>query len=231
MNLCETGAGLSSARSQRPASGTDKRKGGRYCLEITETLYVATGEEWRAWLEANHDKKTEIWLIYYKLGSGKPRIPYKDAVEEALCFGWIDGIVRRIDEEKYVQRFTPRKKGSNWSELNISIAETMIELGRMAPAGLSAYKRGLEDNPQEKREKRALRDIMPADLSNALKKDHVTAENFEKLAPSYRRRCAQYVNDAKRPETRQERIDEILTQAAENKKVDWMRRKSPVTDL
>ncbi len=118
-------------------------------MEIGDTLYVATREEWRSWLEINHDKITDIWLIYYKAGSGKPRIPYRHAVEEALCFGWINGIVRRIDEEKYAQRFTPRKKGSNWSELNISIAETMIESGRMTQPGLSAYIKGLEDNPQE----------------------------------------------------------------------------------
>lgn len=200
-------------------------------MEIGDTLYVATREEWRAWLEANHDMIQEIWLIYYKAGSGKPRIPYGDAVEEALCFGWIDGIVRGIDEKKYVQRFTPRKKGSNWSDLNISIAENMIALGRMAPTGLAAYKRGLEDNPQEKREKRTSRDIMPGDLLQALKNDLMTAENFEKFAPSYQKHCARYVNDAKRPETRQKRIDEIVILAAENKKVDWMRRKSTATDL
>jgi uncharacterized protein YdeI (YjbR/CyaY-like superfamily) len=202
----------------------------RGSMEIGDTLYVATREEWRAWLELNHKKITDIWLIYYKAGSGKPRIPYRHAVEEALCFGWIDGIARSIDSEKYAQRFTPRKKGSNWSDLNISIAETMIELGRMYPAGLSAYKRGLEDNPREKREQRALLDIMPEDLSNALKNNPVTAENFKSFAPSYQRQCARYVNDAKRPETRQRRIDAILVEAAENKKVDWMRRKSPISE-
>jgi uncharacterized protein YdeI (YjbR/CyaY-like superfamily) len=200
-------------------------------MEIGDTLYVATREEWRSWLEINHDQITDIWLIYYKAGSGKPRIPYRHAVEEALCFGWIDGIVRRIDEEKYSQRFTPRKKGSNWSDLNISIAESMIKSGRMTQSGLSAYIKGLEDNPQAEREKRVLRDIIPVDLLNALKNDQVAKENFEKFAPSYQRHCARYVNDAKRPETRQKRIDEILAEAAENKKVDWMKRKSPVKDL
>lgn len=199
-------------------------------MEIGEKLYVATRDEWRAWLEINHDKMTDIWLVYYKAGSGKPRIPYRQAVEEALCFGWIDGIVRSIDEEKYVQRFTPRKKGSNWSELNLSIAKTMIETGRMTPAGLSAYKKGLEGNPKEKREKDALSDIIPGDLSGALNNDRVAAENFEKFAPSYRRHCARYVNDAKRPETRRKRINEVRGKAAENKKVDWMKPKSRATD-
>lgn len=200
-------------------------------MEIGDTLYVATREEWRAWLEANHDTVQEIWLTYYKAGSGKPRIPYREVVEEALCFGWIDGIVRGIDEKKYVQRLTPRKKGSNWSDLNISIAENMIALGKMTPAGLAAYKRGLEDNPQEKREKRVSRDIMPEDLLQALKNDRVTADNFENFVSSYQKHCARYVNDAKRPETRQKRINEIVTLAAINKKVDWMKPKSSTTDL
>jgi uncharacterized protein YdeI (YjbR/CyaY-like superfamily) len=199
-------------------------------VDIGDTLYVATREEWRAWLDINHDKMTDVWLIYYKAGSGKSRIPYSHAVEEALCFGWIDGIVRSIDEEKYAQRFTPRKKGSNWSDLNISKAETLIQMGRMTPAGLSAYKKGLEDNTPEKRKERASRDIMPADLSSALKNDRVAGENFEKFAQSYQRHCYRYVNDAKRPEIRRQRIDEILAVAAENKKIDFMRPKNRATD-
>ncbi len=85
-------------------------------MDSAEMVYCATREEWRDWLEGNHDKCKGIWLIYYKKGSGKPRVPYDDAVEEALCFGWIDSTVKRIDEEKYAQQFTPRKPDSGWSE-------------------------------------------------------------------------------------------------------------------
>ncbi len=187
-------------------------------MEIGDTLYVATAEEWRAWLEANHDKKTEIWLIYYKLGSNKPRIPYKDAVEEALCFGWIDGIVKPIDAKKYTQRFSPRKKDSNWSELNISIVEKLIVQRRMAEPGLRAYETGLAYNTLEKRAAKALHDIVPDDLLSALKNNPKAYENFSRFPASGRKMIARFVNDAKRSETRQKRIDEAVAMAAENKK-------------
>jgi len=87
-------------------------------MKITKTLYVTTRDEWRSWLEKNHKSEKEIWLIYYKKHTGKPRIPYDDAVEEALCFGWIDSIIKRIDEKKYAQKFSPRKQNSVWSDLN-----------------------------------------------------------------------------------------------------------------
>lgn len=188
-------------------------------MEITETLYAATREEWRSWLEANHDKKTEIWLIYYKAGSGKPRIPYKDAVEEALCFGWIDGIVKQIDAEKYTQRYSPRKPDGNWSELNISIVERLIGQGLMAEPGLKAYRTGLAYNTPEKRAAKAHRDIVPDDLLSALKKKPVAFEYFSRLPPSSKKISARFVNDAKRSETRQKRIDEVVALAAENKRI------------
>ncbi len=109
-------------------------------MDSAEMVYCATREEWRDWLEGNHDKCKGIWLIYYKKGSGKPRVPYDDAVEEALCFGWIDSTVRRIDEEKYAQRFTPRKPDSGWSELNMRRMEQLIKEGRMTEAGLAKYR-------------------------------------------------------------------------------------------
>lgn len=187
-------------------------------MEIGETLYVATGEEWRAWLESNHDKKTEIWLIYYKQGSGKPRIPYKDAVEEALCYGWIDGIVKPIDAEKYTQRYSPRKKDSNWSELNISIVEKLIGQRRMAEPGLKAYEIGLAYNTPEKRAAKALQDIVPDDLLSALKKSPKAFYNFSHFPQSSRKMLARFVNMAKMSETRQKRIDEVVAMAAENKR-------------
>ena len=100
-------------------------------------IYVSTREDWRAWLEENHDREKEIWLIYYKKPSGKPRVAYDDAVEEALCFGWIDSTIRKLDEDRYMQKFTPRNPGSVWSELNKRRVEKMIREGRMTQAGLS----------------------------------------------------------------------------------------------
>ncbi|VVB83023.1 Uncharacterised protein [uncultured archaeon] len=110
-------------------------------MEIGKTLYVANRKEWRDWLKKNHDKEKEIWLIYYKKISKKPRIPYDDAVEEALCFGWIDSILKSIDEEKYAQRFTPRRLKSNLSELNRKRIVNLIANKKMTSHGLKAVEK------------------------------------------------------------------------------------------
>ncbi len=102
-----------------------------------DTLYVRTREEWRAWLEENHGKRDGIWLLYPKKHTGKPRIPYADAVEEALCFGWIDSTAKRIDDDTYAQRFSKRRKGSPFSQPNIERMRRLIREGRMTPAGLA----------------------------------------------------------------------------------------------
>src|SRR4030042_4761773 len=106
-------------------------------------LYFTKREEWRKWLEKNHSSCEEVWLRYYKKPSGKPRIPYTDAVEEALCFGWIDGKIKRINEDNYIQRFTPRRKGSRWSKYNIDRVQKLIREGLMTPAGLKVYQEAL----------------------------------------------------------------------------------------
>src|SRR5438128_11402884 len=106
-------------------------------MESRKTLYVASRAEWRAWLAKHHQSETEVWLIYYKKPSGRPRIPYDDAVEEALCFGWIDSIVKRIDDAKFAQKFTPRKDWTKWSELNKRRVRKLIREGNMTEAGLA----------------------------------------------------------------------------------------------
>ena len=93
--------------------------------------------EWRDWLSQHGQSETEVWLIYYRKDSGRPRIPYDDAVEEALCFGWIDSIVKRMDDEKFAQKFTPRRYGSRWSELNVRRVRKLMKEGRMTEAGLA----------------------------------------------------------------------------------------------
>ena len=103
-------------------------------------LYIKSREEWHSWLEENTSTTREVWLIFYKKGSDKPRIPYNDAVEEALCFGWIDGKIKRINEQFFIQRFTPRRRGSRLSKYNIERVEKLIKEGRMKPAGLQAFK-------------------------------------------------------------------------------------------
>src|SRR5256885_14789235 len=106
-------------------------------MKISKTLYVTSRDDWRAWLEKNHETEKEVWLIYYKKHTNRPRIPYDDAVEEALCFGWIDSIVQKIDDERYAQKFTPRKSSSKWSESNKRRVRKLLQEGRMTQAGLA----------------------------------------------------------------------------------------------
>lgn len=108
-----------------------------FMKNITKTLYVKNRNEWRKWLEKHHNKEPEIWLIYYRKATGKPSIPYNDAVEEALCFGWIDSLEKGIDEERFAQRFTPRKTNSPWSQTNKERVQRLIKLGKMTSAGLA----------------------------------------------------------------------------------------------
>lgn len=117
-------------------------------MKMNKTLYVTNRDDWRAWLNKNHKTEKEVWLIYYKNHTGKPTIPYDVAVEEALCFGWIDSIVKRIDDERYMQKFTPRKTNSNWSELNKKRVKKMIKEGRMTEAGMAKINTGaFKSNP------------------------------------------------------------------------------------
>ena len=113
-------------------------------MEIGETLYVTTGEEFRKWLEQNHKSKKEIWLIQYKKATKKPSINYVEAVEEALCFGWIDGLEKSMDAERYALRFSPRRPKSNWTETNKERARRLIAEGKMTEAGRAALPHDLK---------------------------------------------------------------------------------------
>jgi uncharacterized protein YdeI (YjbR/CyaY-like superfamily) len=123
-------------------------------MEITKTYYAKNRAQWRTWLEKNHAKAKEIWLIYYKKGSGKPRIPYYDAVDEALCFGWIDGTVKTIDAQKYAQRFTPRRKRSSWSATNAARYRALLKSGLVAEAGKLAFAAKVRIEPKADGSKR-----------------------------------------------------------------------------
>ncbi|MFH1391689.1 MAG: YdeI/OmpD-associated family protein [Candidatus Diapherotrites archaeon] len=186
--------------------------------EITETQYFTNRKEWRKWLRKNHAKKKEVWLIYYKVSSCKPRIPYDDAVEEAICFGWIDSIVKSIDDEKYCQRYTPRNKKSIWSELNLERVKKMIKQKKMTKIGFEKLGNALETGPSIKR----ITPKVPADLEKALSKNKKALGNFEKFAPSNKRHYIWWIEEAKRPETRERRIKRVIGFSKENKKLGEM---------
>lgn len=191
-------------------------------MKDDKQFYAATREEWREWLMQNYDKSEGIWLIYYKKGSGKPRVPYDDAVEEALCFGWIDSTVRSIDEEKYAQRFTPRNPDSGWSELNIRRMETLIKDGRVTEAGLAKFK----DPAAHRSTTRDLDYVTPPGFAEALEKEPKALAYFNKLPPSQTKLYFRWINDAKREATKQKRIIEAITLLSEGKKLSdkWFNR-------
>lgn len=179
-------------------------------------LFAKDRHEWRAWLEKNHVTKKEIWLVFYKKHTGKTGVAYLDALEEALCFGWIDGPLKRIDDEKHTIKFTPRRKNSMWAESNIKRAQKMIELGKMTPAGLEKFKG---------HENRKIPQVieMPADLDKVLKANKRAWENFQKFPPSHRKHYFWWILSSKKPETRKRRIMEVVKMAEINRKLVWER--------
>ena len=181
---------------------------------ITELIYFPERERWRKWLEKNHAKKKDVWILYYRKDSGKKRIPYDDAVEEAICFGWIDTTVKKVDHESFAQRFTPRNPKSNWSETNLMRARKMILEGKMAKAGFEKLGDALEKKITKKNAA-----SIPKDLKEALRKKPKALENFMKYPPSHKRHYLWWLADAKKPETRKRRIKKIIGFALENRKL------------
>ncbi|HEV8379977.1 MAG TPA: YdeI/OmpD-associated family protein [Gemmatimonadales bacterium] len=177
-------------------------------MKIGKTLYVKNRKEWRSWLAEHHKTASEIWLIYYKKTSGKPRIPYNDAVDEALCYGWIDSLVKPLDAHKYAQRYSPRKKTSRLSDMNRERVRRLIKSGRMTKAGLAA----IEHTGQRSA-------TLPADILARLKRDPTTWKNFQKFPASYKRIRIGWIDAARqRREAFEQRLRYFLKMTAQNKR-------------
>jgi uncharacterized protein YdeI (YjbR/CyaY-like superfamily) len=185
-------------------------------MDITEAIYLRSRARWRAWLKANHTSKREVWLIYYKQGTGKPRVPYGDVVEEALCFGWIDTTVKTIDAERYAQRFTPRKPGSNWSASNLMRVERLVEAGLMTPAGAVHIPSPTKAKAFHAKHRKRLTGttVAPADLARALRAHAKAAAQWTVLTPGYRRLFVRWITDAKQEATRARRIGATVAKLA-----------------
>lgn len=173
-------------------------------------LYLKTREEWREWLSLNHGKESAIWLIFYRKGSGKTTLDYEESVEEALCFGWIDSIIKNLDHESYLRKFTPRKPDSKWSDLNKKRVQKMIEQGLMTPVGQSSIDTAMESGVWYKADRPQFGPDIPVELQDALKGNIKAKKFFEQLAPSYRKQYIGWIQTARRPETRRHRIEESL---------------------
>ncbi len=173
-------------------------------MKITQIFEAADRESWRRWLEEHGSTQAEVWLVYYKAGSGKTAISYQDSLEEALCFGWVDSLIQKIDEEKYARKFTPRRAGSKWSELNKHLVARLIQEGRMTEAGLAKVEFVVEEAPKARPKRPPL--PLPDWLKEELMKNPLAWENFQKLPASHQRNYIGWISDAKREETRQKRI-------------------------
>jgi uncharacterized protein YdeI (YjbR/CyaY-like superfamily) len=183
------------------------------------TENFADRDKWRAWLAENYQTEKELWLIFHKKHTGKPGLTHVEAVEEALCFGWIDGILKRIDDEKHTIRFSPRRRNSIWSEHNKKRIRKLIKEGRMTNAGLAKVREAKANGQWDKAAQREDTALVPAELAEALAGNERARLNFEGLAPSYRRQFIYWVAIAKRDETRRKRIEETIRLLVRNRKL------------
>ena len=185
--------------------------------EEPEYFYPPTQQAWRDWLQENHDSKQCVWVIYYKKSTGIPSISWSEAVDEALCFGWIDSTVRPIEEGKFRQYFTRRKPGSTWSKINKEKIVQLIAEGRMTEAGLASIETAKQNGSwtilDEVEEL-----IIPADLEDAFHKYPGSKDFFLSLSKSVRKMMLSWIVLAKQAETRQKRIEEIAIQAGQKQK-------------
>jgi len=179
-----------------------------YAVKVGKTFYAKNRMEWRCWLAKHHQSANEIWLIYYKKASGKPRIPYNDAVDEALCYGWIDSLLKPIDAHKYAQRHSPRKQTSRLSDMNRERVRRLIKAGRMTKAGLVAIEHTGKGSAK-----------LPADIVARLKQDPVTWRNFQKFPASYKRIRVGWIAAARhRREVFEQRLRYFFKMTKQNKR-------------
>jgi uncharacterized protein YdeI (YjbR/CyaY-like superfamily) len=182
-----------------------------------DIFYPTDRKTWRCWLEENHDKKTSVWLLYYKKKSDKPTVSYTDAVDEALCFGWIDSKQKPIDEFSYMQFFSRRKEKSVWSKVNKEKVARLMEAGLMAKAGMDVIARAKSNGSWSILDSAEALEI-PDDLEQAFSKQPAAKSFFLSLSKSDKRNILQWLVLAKRPETRQKRISEIFESAERGQK-------------
>ena len=184
---------------------------------MLETVDVGSVAGWHSWLEKNHTAKRGVWLVFHRPDSGVSSIAYGEALDEALAYGWIDSVIMRIDESKYARKFTPRRPYSIWSSLNIARVARLSKEGKMTRWGLDAFaKRTDEVSVLERINAEGVK--IPLDLKNALRKNRKAWTNFERMAPSHRKRYLIWITGAKRPETRQRRISEAVVLITQNVK-------------
>jgi uncharacterized protein YdeI (YjbR/CyaY-like superfamily) len=189
-----------------------------------EPTFFATPADFRTWLERHHESQSELIVGFHKRGSGRPSISWPEAVGQALCFGWIDGVRRRINDSSYSIRFTPRKARSTWSAVNIKRMKELVEEGLVAPAGLAAFERRADDRSAiySYEQRKAAR--LEPDHERRLRTDERAWAFFEAQPPSYRRAAIHWVTSAKKPVTRERRLTQLIECSAAGRTVPPLRR-------
>jgi len=181
-------------------------------LKTVKTFVARTAGQWREWLDEHHDSESEVWLIFYKQHTGLASIAYEDAVNEALCFGWVDSLIKRLDDSRYARKFTPRKANSRWSATNRKRYAELKASGELKPAGIDRGPtgRGYDTRP-------SLPSTVPPYIQAALRKHPAALRTFDGLAPSHRRRYVGWIDSAKQEETKARRLKEAIRLLAAGK--------------
>ncbi|MBI2896143.1 MAG: YdeI/OmpD-associated family protein [Deltaproteobacteria bacterium] len=192
-----------------------------------ETTFFATQSGFRRWLEKNHDRASELWVGLHRRATGRPSITWPEAVDEALCFGWIDGKREGIDERSYRIRFTPRKAGSNWSVVNIERAKQLIDLGSMQPAGLRAFEKRTAEKAAAYAYEQRHGSVLDPDDQKRLRASDKAWDFFQAQPPWYRRTAIYWVVSAKREETRRKRLATLIEDSAAGRPIAPLARKAP----
>ena len=186
--------------------------------EKTAPLFFPTQSSFRKWLKKNHDKAKELLVGFYKVNSGKPSMTWSGSVDEAICFGWIDGVRRSIDVERYSIRFTPRKPGSIWSAINIQKVQDLSKKGMMHPAGMAAFAKREERKSAIYAYEKAPESFSD-DFFQRFKSNKKAWQFFENMAPSYKRSAIHWVMNAKQERTKLKRLDELITDSESARKI------------
>ena len=184
-----------------------------------EPTFFATPGEFRAWLDANHEAAPELLVGFHRTSSDLPSMTWPESVDQALCFGWIDGIRRRIDERRYSVRFTPRRPRSIWSAVNIGRFTELAALGLVTPAGHRAFERRSEERSRVYSHEQATPPSLSPDFEKRLRSNRLAWSFFAAQTPTYRRAAAHWVMSAKRPETRERRLARLIDDSAESRLV------------
>lgn len=182
-------------------------------------IFFATPDEFVSWLEEHHERERELWVGYYKKGTGRPTMVWPEAVDAALCFGWIDGIRKSIDGESYKNRFTPRRKGSNWSAVNIRRIQELTEQGLVRPAGKAAFDAAVEAKKAVYSYEQAQDPELPEEFEATFREQPTAWKYFQASAPWYQKSAIWWVMSAKKDETRRKRLESLIADSAAERRI------------